>query len=115
MGKKLVRKVLEMLRKLSQDGKKGKDGDDEDGGKEDKEDTAPATETDPSKPSKYIEFWKEFGKNIKLGIIEDSSNRSKLAKVRGVSGCASPLLVPHPPGSWVSESLTPHTHRVASR
>lgn len=29
----------------------------------------------------YNEFWKEFGKNIKLGIIEDSSNRQKLAKL----------------------------------
>lgn len=29
----------------------------------------------------YNDFWKEFGKNIKLGIIEDSSNRQKLAKL----------------------------------
>ena len=29
----------------------------------------------------YIEFWEQFGKNIKLGLIEDSSNRSKLAKL----------------------------------
>ena len=62
-----------------QDGKGGKADEDEDGGKEE----APVAETDSSKPSKYIEFWKQFGKNIKLGVIEDSSNRSKLAKVRG--------------------------------
>lgn len=30
---------------------------------------------------RYKTFWKEFGKNIKLGIIEDSSNREKLAKL----------------------------------
>merc|ERR1711959_554385 len=30
---------------------------------------------------KYMEFWKEFGKNIKLGLIEDSSNRTKLSKL----------------------------------
>lgn len=29
----------------------------------------------------YNKFWDEFGKNIKLGIIEDAPNRSKLAKL----------------------------------
>merc|ERR1711937_1090440 len=29
----------------------------------------------------YIKFWEEFGKNIKLGLIEDSSNRTKLSKL----------------------------------
>ncbi len=30
---------------------------------------------------KYEVFWKNYGKNIKLGVIEDSSNRMKLAKL----------------------------------
>merc|ERR1719247_2604881 len=30
---------------------------------------------------KYSQFWKEYGKAIKLGIIDDSSNRSRLAKL----------------------------------
>jgi len=34
-----------------------------------------------ARKDKYKEFWKEFGKNIKLGVIEDSSNRQKLAKL----------------------------------
>merc|ERR1712010_52933 len=29
----------------------------------------------------YIKFWKEFNKAIKLGLYEDSSNRTKLAKL----------------------------------
>jgi len=28
-----------------------------------------------------LAFWKEFGKSIKLGLIEDSSNRTKLSKL----------------------------------
>jgi HSP90 family molecular chaperone len=30
---------------------------------------------------KYLKFWNSFGKNIKLGIIEDASNRNKLSKL----------------------------------
>ena len=29
----------------------------------------------------YIKFFKQFGKSIKMGIIEDTANRSKLAKL----------------------------------
>ncbi|KAK0052359.1 Endoplasmin/heat shock protein 90 kDa [Biomphalaria pfeifferi] len=47
--KKLVRKALDMIKKI------------------DKED--------------YEKFWKEFSTNIKLGVIEDTSNRTRLAKL----------------------------------
>ncbi|CAB3409913.1 unnamed protein product [Caenorhabditis bovis] len=47
--KKLVRKVLDMLKKL--------DG------------------------AQFEEFWKEFSTNIKLGVMEDPSNRMRLAKL----------------------------------
>merc|ERR1712070_466376 len=40
-------------------------GDEDDGGDEDP----------------YLKFWEAFGKNIKLGIIEDAPNRSKLQKL----------------------------------
>ncbi|CEF70962.1 Glycoprotein 93 [Strongyloides ratti] len=47
--KKLVRKVLDMLKKMDEE--------------------------------KYIEFWSEFSTNIKLGIMEDPSNRNRLSKL----------------------------------
>merc|ERR1711963_1287937 len=47
--KKLVRKALDMIKKIEED--------------------------------KYMEFWKEYSTNIKLGIIDDAANRSRLAKL----------------------------------
>jgi len=73
MGKKLVRKALEMLRKLAN--AKNRD-DEEDDGEE-----VEANETDEDDEDPYVGFWNKFGKNIKLGIIEDSANRSKLTKL----------------------------------
>lgn len=29
----------------------------------------------------FDKFWKEYSTNIKLGVIEDSSNRSRLSKL----------------------------------
>lgn len=75
MGKKLVRKALEMLRKLATAADKDDDEDEEDEDDED-EDDEDEDDEDP-----YIKFWEMYGKNIKLGIIEDSSNRSKLQKL----------------------------------
>jgi heat shock protein beta len=75
MGKKLVRKALEMLRKLA--AKKEEAETDEDEETEEDEDGEGAAEVDDP----YVKFWEAFGKNIKLGIIEDSANRSKLTKL----------------------------------
>lgn len=47
--KKLVRKVLDMIKKIDKDN--------------------------------YEKFWKEYSTNIKLGIMEDPSNRSRLSKL----------------------------------
>merc|ERR1712159_534234 len=68
--KKLVRKALDMLRKLAEEGKDAED----DGEKPEGE------ETDVEE-TKYEKFWKNFGKAMKLGIIEDASNRVRLAKL----------------------------------
>jgi len=47
--KKLVRKTLDMIKKITDD--------------------------------KYEAFWKEYSTNIKLGVIEDTANRTRLAKL----------------------------------
>merc|ERR1712001_730808 len=49
INKKLVRKTLDMIKKISND--------------------------------KYYDFWKEYSTNIKLGVIEDTANRTRLAKL----------------------------------
>lgn len=86
MGKKLVRKVLEMLRKLANGG----GDDDEESGDSEKETTHGQDDEHP-----YIKFWLQFGKGIKLGTIEDPANRSKLAKLLRFKSSKSE-------GRWVS-------------
>lgn len=39
------------------------------------------------KTGKYGKFWTEFGKAIKLGIIEDAANRVRLSKLLRFQRC----------------------------
>jgi heat shock protein 90kDa beta len=41
------------------------------------------------KKGQYVKFWNEFGKSIKLGIIEDAHNRNKLAKLLRFETCVT--------------------------
>jgi len=76
IGKKLTRKVIEMLRSISKGVKSGGEAAEE----EEKEGEEVKKEDDDNNET-YLKFWKEFGKNIKLGVIEDSSNKSRLSKL----------------------------------
>merc|ERR1719478_646184 len=59
-----------------------KDGDDDDEEeKEEKEDDEEEKKEDEDEESKYVKFWKAFGKYIKMGLIEDAANRTRLAKL----------------------------------
>ncbi|KAL2643276.1 hypothetical protein R1flu_010863 [Riccia fluitans] len=72
--KKLVRKALDMIRRICDE-----DPDellDADKAVEEEEE-----ENKNEKKGRYAKFWKEFGKAIKLGIIEDATNRVRLAKL----------------------------------
>jgi len=98
MGKKLVKKALEMIKNLA-DAKDDDDGsedetDDEtdNSSKDDQTKTETSNEETEKKTAdkeakrqqkleKYEKFWKEFGKNIKLGVIEDAANRKRLIEL----------------------------------
>jgi len=77
--KKLVRKVLELLKKLAKDTSSDDDDDDDDDA-EKKKDGA-GEKKDSSEETPYEKFYKEFGKNLKMGCYEDDSNRSKISKL----------------------------------
>merc|ERR1719224_377912 len=79
ISKKLVRKVLELMKKLA---KEEESGDEEDEEKEDEEEASKEEKKEKSDDdSSWAKFYKEFNKNLKMGCYEDDSNRSKLSKL----------------------------------
>ncbi len=94
--RKLIRKALEMIRSLmkqdeeedekdseseKKEGAEKEDAEKEDAEKDSDEKKDGKDEKKEKKGKKYVKFWATFGKSIKLGIIEDRSNRQRLAKL----------------------------------
>merc|ERR1719271_1940651 len=69
----MTRKALAMIKSMADADKKGDDDEDEEEGAE--------KEEEEDGESKYTKFWKAFGKYIKMGLIEDAANRTRLAKL----------------------------------
>merc|ERR1712100_129491 len=79
ISKKLVRKILELMKKLAKEEDSGDDEEEEDEEKEESEEEKEKDKTDDD--SSWSKFYKEFNKNLKMGCYEDDSNRSKLSKL----------------------------------
>merc|ERR1712046_389674 len=93
ISKKLVRKVLELMKKLAKEEDSGDDEDeekDDEEEKEEKEEKKDEEKKDKSdEESTWSKFYKEFNKNLKMGCYEDDSNRSKISKLLRFSSTKS--------------------------
>jgi len=86
ISKKLVRKVLELMKKIAKEEDSGDDDDEEKDDEEEKEESTDEKKEEEKKDktdeeSTWSKFYKEFNKNLKMGCYEDDSNRSKLSKL----------------------------------
>ena len=86
MGKKIVRKAIEMIKKLAEEGEVKEAAEEKEASEQATEQTTETTtETTETKTEEdnanYIELWEQFGKSLKIGVIEDSANRNKLARL----------------------------------
>merc|ERR1712066_30566 len=89
ISKKLVRKVLELMKKLAKEDDSGDDDDEEKDDEEEKDEKKDDEKKDEGEEKKdkkdeestWAKFYKEFNKNLKMGCYEDDSNRSKISKL----------------------------------
>ena len=80
IGKKMTRKALAMIKSMADAEKKDGD-DDEEESEADKKEVEDKEDKEDEEEGKYVKFWKAFGKYIKMGLIEDAANRTRLAKL----------------------------------
>merc|ERR1712185_230933 len=85
ISKKLVRKVLELMKRLAKEDDTGETDDEDDDEKEKKEEKEDDEEKEEKKDKEeetmWYKFYKEFAKNLKMGCYDDDSNRSKISKL----------------------------------
>merc|ERR1712227_97339 len=86
ISKKLVRKVLELMKRLAKEDDTGETDDEDDDEKEEKKEEKEDDEEKEEKKDKeeetmWYKFYKEFSKNLKMGCYDDDSNRSKISKL----------------------------------
>eukprot|EP00667_Euglena_gracilis_P003380 EG_transcript_3387 len=77
--KKLIRKALAMLKDIADQDEEAEEKDKEPTKEEDKDDEEEGK--DDKKGPLYPKFWAEYGRAIRLGLIEDSTNRARLTKL----------------------------------
>jgi len=92
INKKLTRKALDLLRRMAEEEEPSEDDEDEwdDDEEEEADKEEEEAEEEGEKPKKYSQFWGEFGKSIKLGVIEDTKNRKKLLNLLRFPSTFSP-------------------------
>lgn len=79
MSKKVIRKVLDMLKGLANDEKEEIEKYHE---AKQQEEENPDEVVDIKEPERlYTTFWREFGKSIKLGILDDFTNKVQLSRL----------------------------------
>merc|ERR1711935_1242702 len=87
ISKKMVRKVLELMKKLAKEEESGDDDEEKDDEeekeekKDEKKEDAEEKKDKKDEESTWAKFYKEFNKNLKMGCYEDDSNRSKISKL----------------------------------